>query len=252
MNAVWQGVPCPAVVQTRRPMSLNPSPSAPPPAETPRKRIFLLDDHPIMRHGLSQLFNAEPDLLVCGEAENAQQALAAMKPPLPDLILADVAMPGKSIIEFVKDMQALHAGVPVLVFSMHEESAYAERLVRAGARGYLMKAESSATLLLAVRQILQGQPYLSPAMSARAFASFGGHRTPGVESPLDALTDREFEVFQLLGEGKTNREVARQLSLSPKTVEAHRLNLCRKLKLSSPGQLIRFAVEQGQPLPKAA
>ena len=208
-----------------------------------RRRVFIVDDHPITRYGLTQLLNGEPDLCVCGESAEAQQALAAIKPPLPDLVVADVAMPGKSVIEFLKDLRAFHPGVPVLILSTHEESIYAERLIRAGARGYIMKSEGGANLLKAIRLVLQGQPYLSAAMSAHMFEALGGRRAAMGEATLGKLTDREFEVFQLLGEGKTNREVAKQLCLSPKTVETHRLNLCRKLNCKTPPQLIRYAVE---------
>ena len=211
-----------------------------------RRRIFIVDDHPITRYGLAQMLNQEPDLVICGEAETAQQAFTALKPPLPHLVVADVAMPGQSIIEFLKNLKAQYRDLPVLILSTHDESIYAERLMRAGARGYIMKSEGGANLLKAIRQVLQGQPYLSVAMSTKVLEAFGGRSARVAESVLGKLTDREFEVFQLLGEGKTNREVARQLCISPKTVEAHRLNLSQKLKIKTPAQLIRFAVEHKQ------
>lgn len=208
-----------------------------------RRRIFIVDDHPITRYGLTQLFRQEPDLMVCGEAEDARQALSALRPPLPDLVLADVAMPGQSVIEFLKDLRTLHPELPVLILSTYDENIYAERMVRAGAHGYIMKSEGGNKLLQAVRQVLRGQPYLSPAMTTRLFETLGGRRPAAVASPLAKLTDREFEILQCLGQGKTNRQVARQLCVSPKTVEAHRLSLYRKLNLRTVGQLIRYAVQ---------
>jgi DNA-binding NarL/FixJ family response regulator len=217
------------------------------PAPTPaRRRIFIVDDHPIMRYGLTQLLSHEPDLAVCGEAEEARQALSRIKAPLPELVVADVGMPGQSVVEFIKDLKALHPGLPVLVLSTYDETIYAERMVRAGARGYIMKSEGGTLLLKAIRQVLAGQPYLSPAMTARVFDSFGGRRErPGAAAPAK-LSDREFEILQYLGQGKSNRQVAKELCLSPKTVEAHRLNLYRKLNFKTPGQLVRYAVQLEQ------
>ena len=211
-----------------------------------RRQVFILDDHPITRYGLTQLLNNEPDLVVCGEAEDARQALSTIKPPLPDLVVADVGLPGKSVIEFIKDLSVMHPGVPVLILSTYDESFYAERLVRAGARGYIMKSEGGASLLKAIRQVLQGQPYLSSAMAAKVFDAFGERRQRAGAAGLSKLTDREFEILQCFGQGKSNREVAEQLCISPKTVEAHRLSLCRKLNLKTPGQLIRYAVQHEQ------
>jgi DNA-binding NarL/FixJ family response regulator len=214
------------------------------PAAITRRRIFIVDDHPITRMGLVQLLNGEPDLVACGEAAEARQALAAFQLPLPDLVVADVAMPGQSVIEFLKDVKKLHPELPVLILSTHDETIYARRLVRAGARGYIMKSEGGASLLQAIRQVLEGRPYLSSAMTKRAFEAFGGGPSPRTEqSVLSQLTDREFEVLQCLGQGKSNREVGRQLCISPKTVETHRLNLCRKLNLKTAGQLIRYALQ---------
>ena len=215
------------------------------PDSTPSRgrRIFIVDDHPITRYGLSQLLNHEPDLVVCGEAADARQALSAIRPPLPDLVVADVAMPGQSVIELLKDLKTLHPEMPVLILSTYDETIYAERMVRAGAHGYIMKSAGGAHLLQAIRQVLHGQPFLSPAMTTRMFESLGGRRERAEISPLARLTDREFEILQCLGQGRTNRQVAKQLCVSPKTVEAHRLSLYRKLNLKTLGQLIRYAVQ---------
>jgi DNA-binding NarL/FixJ family response regulator len=199
--------------------------------------------------GLAHLIGGEPDLRVVGEAGTADAALAAMammRPPLPDLVVADISMPGKNVIEFIKDLHVLHPQVAVLILSMHDESVFAERMVRAGARGYVMKSEGGAVLIQAIRQVLRGEPYLSGAMSTQVIEALGGHHRAEGDVSLGSLTDREFEVFELLGEGKTNREVAKQLSISPKTVEAHRMNLSRKLQLGTAAQLMRRAVLHSQ------
>ena len=207
-----------------------------------RKRIFILDDHPITRYGLTQLIKREPDLLVCGEAENAAHALAAVKSACPDLVLADITMPGKSGLEFIKDMQAQHPGVAVLVMSMHDEIIYSERVLRAGGRGYIMKNEGGEKLLEAIRQVLQGQVYVSKSMSAALLEVFTPHRSSVDEATLGALSDREFEVFQLIGQGLSTQQIGRRLNLSVKTVGTHRLHIKHKLNLRTAPELIRHAV----------
>ena len=207
-----------------------------------RKRILIVDDHPMMRQGLGQLINAEPDLSVCGEAENAEQALTAITSAKPDLVLADISLPGKNGLELIKDFQAVQPDLPVLVISMHDESLYAERVLRAGGRGYIMKQEGGKKLMQAIRHVLGGQIYVSEKMSAEILEAFSGRRA-GVEgSPVEKLTDREFEVFQLISQGKGTRDIAEQLHLSVKTVDVHRTNIKTKLKLGSTAELIRFAV----------
>ena len=208
-----------------------------------KTRILIVDDHPMMRQGLAQLVNNEPDLAVCCEVENAHQALAAIDKARPDLVLADITLPDKSGIELIKDIQAIHPGLAVLVISMHDESLYAERVLRAGGRGYIMKQEGGKKLMEAIRQVLSGQIYVSEKMSARILESFSGGRSPGADkSPVENLTDREFEVFQLIGQGKGTRQIAEKLHLSVKTVEVHRVHIKTKLKLESATELIRFAV----------
>ena len=208
-----------------------------------KTRILIVDDHPMMRQGLAQLVNNEPDLAVCCEVENAHQALAVIDKARPDLVLADITLPDKSGIELIKDIQAIHPGLAVLVISMHDESLYAERVLRAGGRGYIMKHEGGKKLMEAIRQVLSGQIYVSEKMSARILESFSGRRFPGAgRSPVENLTDREFEVFQLIGQGKGTRQIAEKLHLSVKTVEVHRVNIKTKLKLQSATELVRFAV----------
>ena len=209
---------------------------------TVRKRILILDDHPITRYGVTQLINHEPDLLVCGEAESAQQALAAIKAAPPDLVLADITMPGRSGLEFIKDMQAQHPDVDVLVMSMHDENIYAERVLRAGGRGYIMKNEGGEKLLEAIRQVLQGQVYVSQRMSAALLEGFTPRRAGGGEATPGALSDREFEVFQLIGQGLSARQIGQRLNLSVKTVATHRQHIKQKLKVQTGPELMRLAV----------
>jgi len=207
-----------------------------------RKRILIVDDHPMMRQGLAQLIGAESDLAVCGEEENAEHALDGIGALKPDLVLADISLPGKSGLELIKDFQALQPGLPVLVISMHDETLYAERVLRAGGRGYIMKQEGGKKLMQAIRQVLDGKIYVSEKMSAEILETFSGRRTRTESSPVEKLTDREFEVFQLIGQGKGTREIAEKFHLSVKTVEVHRANIKAKLKLKSASELIRFAV----------
>lgn len=207
-----------------------------------KKRILVVDDHPMMRQGLAQLICAEPDLGVCGEADNAESALGAVTSLKPDLVLADISLPGKNGLELIKDFQAIQPGVPILVISMHDESLYAERVLRAGGRGYIMKQEGGKKLMQAIRRVLEGKIYVSEKMSADILEIFSGRQTGAEGSPLEKLTDREFEIFQLIGQGKGTRDIAEKLHLSVKTVDVHRANIKTKLKLQSASELIRFAV----------
>ena len=206
-----------------------------------RKRILIVDDHPMMRQGLGQLIGLEPDLEICGEAENAERALDCLGSAKPDLVLADISLPGKNGLELIKDFQAIQPGLPILVISMHHESLYAERVLRAGGRGYVMKQEGGKKLMEAIRQVLSGQIYVSEKMSSEILEIFSGRRAGGEGSPVEKLSDREFEVFQLIGQGKSMREIADKLHLSVKTVEVHRANIKEKLKLKSASELVRYA-----------
>jgi DNA-binding NarL/FixJ family response regulator len=216
----------------------------------PRRRILIVDDHPIFREGLTQSINRQPDLTVCGEAENAAQALESVAKLRPSLVIVDLTLPGKSGLELIKDLRALYADLAVLTVSMHEESLYASRILRAGARGYVMKQESPQTLLQAIRHVLNGGIYVSQRMSAQILEAFSGHNSRGVHSPVEQLSDREFEIFHLIGQGRQNEEIAAQLHLSLKTVAVHQANIRRKLNLRTSSDLIRFAVRweaaQGQ------
>jgi len=213
-----------------------------PPAADVRRTILLVDDHPFMRAGLAQLIDRQPDLKVAGEAGSPAEAVRELARTKVDLVLTDITMPGRSGVEFIKDLHSLHAGLPILVISMHDEELYAERVLRAGARGYIMKENGGESLLQAIRQVLAGQVYVSPRMAARVLAGMSGPKASGSSSPFGRLTDREFEIFQLVGQGKSTREIAQQLNLSPKTVDVHRGNIKTKLGLKDATALIRHAV----------
>jgi DNA-binding NarL/FixJ family response regulator len=209
-------------------------------AASKRTRILLVDDHPMMRQGLAALIGSEPDLEICGEAENAAKAMAALAAHPIDLVLLDLTLPDKNGVEVIKDIRALHPAVRVLVVSMHDEAIYAERVLRAGACGYIMKQEGGPKLLQAIREVLAGQISVSEKVSARILELFSG-RGSGA-SPMEKLTDREFEVFQLIGQGLATRQIADKLHLSVKTVEVHRLHIKEKLAVTSAPELVRFAV----------
>lgn len=207
-----------------------------------RKRILVVDDHPFMRAGLAALIDRQPDMMVGGEAGNPAEALQAMPRVRPDLVLSDITMPGRSGAEFIKDLHALHPGLPVLVISMHDELVYAERMLRAGARGYIMKEAGGEALLAALRQVLRGEIYVSPRLSARLLENLHGDKPRQSSSPIAKLTDREFEVFQLIGQGKSTHDIAAQLHLSTKTVDVHRANIKGKLGIADSTALVRHAV----------
>ena len=207
-------------------------------------RILIVDDHPMIREGLRTLISREPDLAVCGEAETAGQALDAIANLKPDLVLADISLPGRNGVELIKDIRSLQPGVLILVISMHDESLYAERVLRAGARGYIMKQESGPTMIQAIRQVLAGRIYLSGKMSARILEDVAGKRAK--TSPIERLSDREFEIFQLIGQGKSTVQIAEELHLSTKTVEAHRAHVKAKLDLKTMPELISFSSRWGE------
>jgi DNA-binding NarL/FixJ family response regulator len=228
-------------VKSARSKSARP-PAAPVPAAGARRSILIVDDHPFMRAGLAGLIDRQPDLRVAAEVGDVNSALAALARPGIDLVLTDITMPGRSGLDFIKDVVALHPKLPLLVLSMHDEALYAERVLRAGARGYLMKESGGENLLAAIRQVLAGQVYVSPAMSARVLESLTARQPRGSNSPIARLTDREFEVFQLIGAGKGTREIAQQLHLSSKTVDVHRGRLKEKLGCADGTALVRHAV----------
>ena len=203
---------------------------------------MVVDDHPMMREGLAQLVGHEPDLQVSSQAESAAQALDAVNAQPPDLLLLDISLPDRSGLELIKDLRTLHPQLPILVVSMHDESIYAERVLRAGGRGYIMKQEGGQKLMQAIRQVLAGQVYVSEKMSAKILELFSGRRAESAQSTVERLSDREFEVFQLIGQGQGTRQIAQRLRLSVKTVEVHRANIRKKLEVTNGTELVRYAV----------
>jgi DNA-binding NarL/FixJ family response regulator len=181
-------------------------------------------------------------LELVGQAGTAHEALEVVGKLRPKLLIADMTLPGKSGLELIKDMRAMYPDTSILVVSMHDETLYAERALRAGARGYVMKAEGGKRLIEAIRQVLEGKIAVSDKMAARIVEIFSGGHTGSNSSPIQTLSDREFEVFQLIGKGGDVREIAEQLHISIKTAEVHRTNIKQKLKLKSVGELIRYAV----------
>jgi DNA-binding NarL/FixJ family response regulator len=207
-----------------------------------RKQIMLVDDHPFMRAGLAGLIDQQADMIVCAEAGSPIEAFHALEKVKPDLVLTDLTMPGRSGLEFIKDLHAAEPLLAILVVSMHDEVVHAERALRSGARGYIMKEAGGENLLEAIRHIVNGQVYVSPRMSARILNGLSGSKPRSSSSPIQKLTDREFEVFQLIGQGKSTRDIATQLHLSTKTVDVHRSHLKEKLELHDGTALIRHAV----------
>lgn len=206
-----------------------------------KARIFIVDDHPMTRSGLTHLINHQPDTVVCGEAENAAEAIDLFGVSQPDLMLIDITLPGKSGLELIKDVKAMRPDLPILVISMHDESLYADRVLRAGARGYITKHEGGDKLMVAIRHVLSGKIYVSESMSTHILEIFSGGQPGTDRSSIQNLSDREFEVFQALGEGLSSYQIAKKLHLSAKTVDAHRANIKTKLKINTTAELISFS-----------
>jgi len=217
-------------------------PKAKPGSPPPKKRIFVVDDHPMTRVGQVETLNREPDLTVCGQAGTAREAMEAIAKMKLDLVVTDMTLPDKNGLEMIKDIQALHPGLPVIVVSMHEEAFYAPRVLRAGGRGYVMKNEGPERVVAAVRTVLSGQIALSPAMAARALESFSGQAGQSGSSPEAQLSDRELEVLKLFGEGWSTEEIGQKLHLSAKTVDVHRGHIKEKLGLRTTPEFLRFAI----------
>jgi DNA-binding NarL/FixJ family response regulator len=209
-------------------------------AKPSKKRILIVDDHPMMRDGLRQLIATEPDLEVCGEAEDSHTALELAESCKPDIAIVDITLRSSNGLELIKDLHIRSPQTAVLVLSMHDESLYAERVLRAGGRGYIMKQEGGKKIIEGVRRILSGGAYVSENISARILDSISGRGQN--KSAVASLTDREFEVFQLIGQGLSTTEMAEKLHVSVKTIEVHRVNIKNKLGVPTAPELIRFAV----------
>ena len=205
-------------------------------------RILIVDDHPIFRHGLGQLIGQENDLEVCGQAEDYHNAIKAVETLKPDMIIVDITLKDMSGIDLIKEVHKYHKGMPMLVISMHDELLYAERAFRAGAKGYVMKQEASESVVQAIRQVLSGGIYASKRVTENIMTRFIDGSGEPSESPLKALTDREVEVFQLIGEGLSISEIGHRLHLSVKTIGTYRERIKEKLNLKNATELLRYAL----------
>ena len=206
-------------------------------------RVFVVDDHPVVRQGLAQLIQQESDMVFSGEAETASDALQKIAAAPPDIALVDISLKDTSGLELIKDLKIRHPDLPVLVLSMHDEGLYAERILRAGARGYVMKEEAIEKVVSAIRRVLRGEIYLSDRMSANMLSKFVEGRPEASRFPIERLSDRELEVFQFIGQGLGTRQTAERLHLSIKTIESHRENIKRKLKLTNATELLQHAIQ---------
>jgi len=206
-------------------------------------RIVVVDDHPLFRHGLIQLLNSDDGFAVCGEASSAGEGMDVIRKAKPHLIIADLGLKGTNGIELTKMIVAEFPRMPVVVLSMHDESLYAVRSLRAGARGYVTKQEALGSVLEAVREVMEGHTYLSPKMASQVISKVVVNRVAPDEEITDRLSDRELEVLELIGAGKEVKAIAKALNLSPKTVETHRTHIKEKLNLENARQVARFAVQ---------
>ena len=210
-------------------------------AKDKRKRILLVDDHAVVRFGIAQLINQQGDLVVCGEEEDAAKALGAIARLKPDLVIADISLKDSSGLELMRNVKAQFNGLPVLVVSTHEESMYAEIAFRAGALGYLMKGGALDNIVTAIRRVLSGNIYVSDTLAARMLQQQVRGQTDIQQSPVKTLSDRELEVFQLIGQWRKTKEIAQALHLSIKTIEYYREQIKQKLSLKSAGELTQYA-----------
>lgn len=208
---------------------------------TEKTTVFLVDDHPLVREWLTNLIHQQPDLVVCGEAESAPAALQAINRLKPDVAIVDISLTNSSGLELIKGITAAQPRVAIIVLSMHDERLYAERALRAGARGYIMKRETARKIIAAIRQVLEGKLYMSEALAAILAEKFVDGRTT-MESPVEQLSDRELEVFELLGEGYDTRRIAESLHVSMKTVQAYCARIKEKLKLANATELLAAAI----------
>ena len=206
-------------------------------------RILVVDDHPLVRQGIAQFINQEKDMKVCGEASDGHEALSVIEEMDPDLVIVDIEMKGLSGMELVRNMKVHYPKVPVLMLSMHDESLYAERALRAGARGYLMKEEDPEKVVQAIRIVLNGDVYVSEKATSKILKLLSDSKGHDHGSSVDRLSDRELEVFRMIGEGYRTRHIASKLILSAKTVESYKARLKQKLMLKDAAELARYAAE---------
>lgn len=207
-----------------------------------KTRIAIVDDHPIVRQGIKELINNEKDLEVCAEAESADEAMRVFKDAEAEMAIVDISLKDASGVELIKKLKEQHANMSILALSMHDEFLYAERVLRAGARGYIMKHEGAEKLIIAIRKILNNQIYISDKMSEKMMRKFIGGKLEIGESPTDCLSNRELEVLELIGKGHGTRQIAEKLSLSIKTVETYRSHIKEKLNIAGATELLQYAI----------
>jgi DNA-binding NarL/FixJ family response regulator len=213
-------------------------------AERTRKsKVFVVDDHPLIRQGLATIINRESDLTICGEADDASMAMQSIATTQPDILIVDISLNGPDGLDLLKEIRMRHPAVRVLILSMHDEKIYAERALRAGAQGYVMKQEATAKVLAALRRILGGEIYISEQISDQMMQRYIGGPSVGMPSSIADLTDRELEVFRLIGEGQSTREIAETLHISVKTVESYQAHIKEKLSLRSARELLQHAIQ---------
>src|ERR1700757_549722 len=210
---------------------------------TKKSRVFVVDDHPIVRQGLALLINREDDLAVCGEAEDALAAIQSLAAAKPDILIVDISLNGPDGLDLLKNVRSRHPELPVLILSMHDESIYAERALRAGAQGYIMKQEATEKVLVALRRILSREIYVSERIANRMLHRYIGNPSASKPSSIADLTDRELEVFRLIGEGHSTRQIAEELHISVKTVESYQSHIKEKLSLRSARELVQHAIQ---------
>jgi DNA-binding NarL/FixJ family response regulator len=208
-----------------------------------KAKVVIVDDHAVVREGLAELINDQPDLVTCGEAQSPPQALKVIADTNPDVVVIDISLIGGDGIELCRQLREKWPDLAILVLSMHDESLYAERVLRAGAMGYVMKQEPQQTVMAAIRRVLAGETYLSEKMASKLLRSLRGSRSPADAAPLQRLSDRELQIFRLIGEGRSVKDIAEALFLSPKTVETHKDHIKQKLNLESSNDLLRYAIE---------
>jgi DNA-binding NarL/FixJ family response regulator len=205
--------------------------------------IVIVDDHPLFRHGLAQLINSDNGYAVCGEASSAPEAMTLVRKLQPRLVIVDLGLKGPNGIELTKSLRAEFPKIPVLILSMHEEPTYAVRSLRAGANGYVTKQDALGSVLIGVREVLDGRVYLSPSMASEVISNVLLTNPEPGSDPTSSLTDRELEILERIGKGEEVKDIAKTLHLSPKTVETHRAHIKEKLKLTNARQVARFAVQ---------
>ncbi len=207
-----------------------------------KTRVFIVDDHPLLRKGLGELINQQLDMIICGEAEDAPEALKAICQIRPDLVIVDISLKSQNGIELIKNIKAINPSIQILVLSMHDESIYALRVLKAGAKAYVMKQEVVDKVMEAIRRIRAGKVFVSERVAAQMLSQVVDGNDPSKDSPVDSLSDRELEIVTMIGNGTPTREIAKRLSISIKTVESHRAHIKDKLSLTNATQLVQWCV----------